>query len=496
MKRRVDVLISNRLFWFATIAAAVVVFVAATVFGLTQTTWFDEGYSVLLAQRPVGELISLTALDAHPPLYYLLLKGWIGVFGLSDLSLRASSALFGALAIVATALLLRKLFTTKVAIISLPFLTLAPFMLRYDYEIRMYALVVVIGVVATFALVKARTSSRTAWWIIYSGLVVVGMYTLYMSVVFWLAHMVWLLVQDKFESPMKMLRRPYMLAYIGAIVAFIPWITTVITQLLHSALPPFMSALTIRELTTVIGMTLSFTSFSRIGAWVSVGIIAWLILFTLAYIKVWRRASKSFRNGILLLSLCFVVGIVFYALISLPPNPPRFMERYAIHLSVFVYALIGVMTALSWQYGLRRIALLLGAVSLVLLSYGTIHLANTGNYNLQRAQSMQARTVRDTYGCDNTTYVTAGPFGYIDMSYEMRDCDLRFYYPHQDVFRGGYAPLNGSQQRIASSDSVTSDRLIFVYFEESTDILEPDTRYVLTDQRSFDKTMVKIYQRR
>ncbi|RYF28745.1 MAG: hypothetical protein EOO17_04390 [Chloroflexi bacterium] len=140
MKRRVDVLISNRLFWFATIAAAVVVFVAATVFGLTQTTWFDEGYSVLLAQRPVGELISLTALDAHPPLYYLLLKGWIGVFGLSDLSLRASSALFGALAIVATALLLRKLFTTKVAIISLPFLTLAPFMLRYDYEIRMYAL--------------------------------------------------------------------------------------------------------------------------------------------------------------------------------------------------------------------------------------------------------------------------------------------------------------------------------------------------------------------
>ncbi|RYF28744.1 MAG: hypothetical protein EOO17_04385 [Chloroflexi bacterium] len=177
-------------------------------------------------------------------------------------------------------------------------------------------------------------------------------------------------MHSKFESPMKMLRRPYMLAYIGAIVAFIPWITTVITQLLHSALPPFMSALTIRELTTVIGMTLSFTSFSRIGAWVSVGIIAWLILFTLAYIKVWRRASKSFRNGILLLSLCFVVGIVFYALISLPPNPPRFMERYAIHLSVFVYALIGVMTALSWQYGLRRIALLLGAVSLVLLSYG------------------------------------------------------------------------------------------------------------------------------
>ena len=496
VKSFADVARSPRIFWLTTIVAAFLVFIIAMVFGLSQSTWFDEGYSILLAQQPVGELIALTSVDAHPPLYYLLLKAWITVFGLSDISLRASSALCGALAIVAVALLLRKLFTAKVAIATLPFLVLAPFMLRYDYEIRMYALVLLIGVVATYALVKARESSRTAWWVVYGALVAIGMYTLYMSVVFWLAHLTWLLMQDKFEPFKKMIRRPYILSYIGAFAAFAPWVPTVVMQLLHSALPPFMSAVTIREIITILGMTLSFTSFSRLGAWVSLGIVIWLIVFVVAFVKVWRKASKQFRSGILLLSLCFVVGIIFYTLISLPPNPPRFMERYAIHLSVFMYALIGVLSALSWRYGMRRIALSLGAISLVLLSYGTIHLANTGNYNLQRAQSMQARTVRETYGCDNTTYVTAGPFGYIDMSYEMRDCDLRFYYPNKEVFRGGYAPLNDSQDRIASSKGITADQLIFVYFEESTDIMTPDTRYTLAAERRFDKTMVKVYQRR
>ena len=189
MKSFADVARSPRLFWLTTIVAAFLVFIIAMVFGLSQSTWFDEGYSILLAQQPVGELIALTSVDAHPPLYYLLLKVWIMVFGLSDMSLRASSALCGALAIVTTALLLRKLFTAKVAIATLPFLVLAPFMLRYDYEIRMYALVLLIGVIATYVLVKARESSRTAWWVVYGALVAIGMYTLYMSVVFWLAHL-------------------------------------------------------------------------------------------------------------------------------------------------------------------------------------------------------------------------------------------------------------------------------------------------------------------
>ena len=49
--------------------------------------WFDEGVSVIIAQRDVAALLAATRLDVHPPLYYLLLHFWL-LFGSGDFWLR------------------------------------------------------------------------------------------------------------------------------------------------------------------------------------------------------------------------------------------------------------------------------------------------------------------------------------------------------------------------------------------------------------------------
>jgi hypothetical protein len=38
--------------------------------------WGDEAYSIMLALRPVRAIIGITAVDNHPPFYYMLLKAW------------------------------------------------------------------------------------------------------------------------------------------------------------------------------------------------------------------------------------------------------------------------------------------------------------------------------------------------------------------------------------------------------------------------------------
>lgn len=63
--------------WPAVIAAAIFVFAVAMVFSIGQSIWFDEGYSILLAKGSWSELFALTAVDAHPPFYYALLKIWV-----------------------------------------------------------------------------------------------------------------------------------------------------------------------------------------------------------------------------------------------------------------------------------------------------------------------------------------------------------------------------------------------------------------------------------
>src|SRR5688572_15792167 len=56
-----------------------------------RSIWFDESFSWRLVQFPWSEVISRTAADAHPPLYYLVLKTWANVFGNSLFALRSLS---------------------------------------------------------------------------------------------------------------------------------------------------------------------------------------------------------------------------------------------------------------------------------------------------------------------------------------------------------------------------------------------------------------------
>ncbi len=49
---------------------------------VARTFWGDEMYTVVLASLPVGELIGMCRADAHPPLYYLAIKAWLGATGL------------------------------------------------------------------------------------------------------------------------------------------------------------------------------------------------------------------------------------------------------------------------------------------------------------------------------------------------------------------------------------------------------------------------------
>lgn len=64
-----------------------------------QPLQWDEGWSIALARLPAADALRVTALDVHPPLYYLMLNPWIGAIGTSPFAVRALSILFGALTI-------------------------------------------------------------------------------------------------------------------------------------------------------------------------------------------------------------------------------------------------------------------------------------------------------------------------------------------------------------------------------------------------------------
>ena len=140
-----------------------------------QPLWWDEGWSLYFATSDPGAMLRLTAVDIHPPLYYLLLHLWISLFGPGPVSVRLLSVLIGVAAVPLIYLVGRWLFDHKTALAAALLLAVSPFHIYYSQEVRMYGLVTLLGLAACyFACV------RRSWaWLGYVLAATAALYTQY-----------------------------------------------------------------------------------------------------------------------------------------------------------------------------------------------------------------------------------------------------------------------------------------------------------------------------
>ncbi len=126
--------------------------------------WSDELWSVAASRADWGPLIHDWIIpDVHPPLYQLLLKLWIGVFGAGEPATRSLSFLLAGMGLVAAALCSsgrgagRRLFTVA-------FLGTSPAFLFYAQETRSYALSLALStlMLGTALLLRQRTGRHGA----------------------------------------------------------------------------------------------------------------------------------------------------------------------------------------------------------------------------------------------------------------------------------------------------------------------------------------------
>ncbi len=491
----------EKMWWPIVVFSAIAVFTIAMLFSIGQSIWFDEGYSILLAKSDWSHLFALTAVDAHPPFYYVLLKLWGLLFGFSETALRSLSAVLLSGALVATLLLLRRLFSTRVALLTLPFLIFAPFMIRYGYEVRMYSLALLIAVSATYAMVVANEKQRWWQWAIYAALVALGMYTLYMTVVVWLSHFVWLLVTSLKSKKYTFWRNPWIYAYVGAVVIFLPYIATFIHQMLNSALPGIGNAITLTRLVDITTVLFTYTPEWQVSGLLSLLILAGIILVSVVGFRTAQFLTKNEKKYFGLIVTIVLVSIGFYALTSLT-SKPIFVNRYLAHISVFIYALVGLVLAFGIVYkdknkgkAARRLPIIAYALCLVIVGIGMINLQSTGNFVFERMQHAQTQQIRESITCDDkTTVIADDPYTYIDSVFYFEGCDLRFFAKEDVANKGGYAPLHGSAQRVGSSTEINTPYIVHLNWDGKDTSFIVDQRYKLESSKVYDKQRVDTYR--
>lgn len=195
------------------IPAAIFVLLLATLLRFhlldAQSFWNDEGNSARLSERTFLAILEGTASDIHPPLYYLLLRGWREFVGETEFGLRSFSVYAGILTVAGVmALARRKNFSqwlhggrtprkkeriersARLAAFELippavagMLAAFSPVLVYYSQETRMYALLGLLAVMSAWALFNWMDSrgrfGSLAWAGAYSILLAAGLYTHY-----------------------------------------------------------------------------------------------------------------------------------------------------------------------------------------------------------------------------------------------------------------------------------------------------------------------------
>jgi mannosyltransferase len=203
---------------------------ALRVYGLgSESIWLDEATSIYLAKMSIADLIRWTAVDIHPPLYYILLHVWL-VFGDGEAQVRLLSALAGVASIPVLYLLGKRLFSPFVGLAAAALLAFSPLHVWYSQETRMYPLLALFGLLTTYCMVRALLDEQRWAWGGYVVCTILSLYTHYYTffiLLFQNAAALYLLWHKDIAAAAF---KRWLGVQIVSAVVFLPWLPVLVHQ--------------------------------------------------------------------------------------------------------------------------------------------------------------------------------------------------------------------------------------------------------------------------
>ncbi|MBQ6787060.1 MAG: glycosyltransferase family 39 protein [Lachnospiraceae bacterium] len=191
--------------------------------------WTDEAFTIeLVSENSVRNIIMGTANDVHPPLYYLLVKVFISIFGSSIQAFKIVSIIPMTLTMLLSYIYIAPWFGRRTAILFVLFLNAIPCVMEYGVQIRMYSwtiFFITLAALSAYGVYRAETPKH---WILLSISALFACYThnfAMISAVFIYAILGLMLVIKNKRFPYK-----WLLSGVFVGVCYIPWLVVLFIQ--------------------------------------------------------------------------------------------------------------------------------------------------------------------------------------------------------------------------------------------------------------------------
>lgn len=328
-----------------------------------QPLWGDEGWSIYFAVQPLPQLLALTAIDIHPPLYYILLKTWLAIAGIGAEEARFFSVMAGTLLIPVVGVLGRRLFGRRVGMVAAATTAIMPLAVYYSQEVRMYGLVTLLGAMSVYFFVRSRQLAAF-WRIGYVVVTAATLYTMYYAAFVVLFQALYIALVY-LRQPRRLWRSLLPFIYVGLL--YLPWVLYAAPKLIGY----------IQNKRAVEGyLPLTFldflgSHFAAFGIGHLSNNLADYIWFALAALLVAMLgavaviAIKS-RWALLLYLYLFVPLLLGYVINQIYPFTPRFFERTLLLAAPAYWLFIAV--GIIWLWDKQYLLVGTAVIGLLLVS--------------------------------------------------------------------------------------------------------------------------------
>ncbi|MCX7683489.1 MAG: glycosyltransferase family 39 protein [Anaerolineae bacterium] len=304
--------------------------------------WWDEGLTIWAARASLREIVHWTAHDVHPPLYFLLMRGWRALVGEGEVVLRFPSALAGTLGVAAIYGLGSTLGGKRAGLLSALLLTCSRFAISWSQEMRMYVFAATLSTGALWAAVQMwkRPAARGPW-LAYVLTVAAGLWSLYLTVSLPLiVNLAFPLVWARRGRPGHLLTN-WITAQVAVAVLYIPWLVYALPRMpTWSTAEPFSPEFFIRLYATMLAIGVPV----NLEAYAPLTVAVWGMLALGLYCLRRSLSSPVQRGGLALLVWGLILPALVVYVVSLPIHlyyAPRLAPRYLLPLSVCFYTLLG-----------------------------------------------------------------------------------------------------------------------------------------------------------
>ncbi len=262
----------------------------------------------------LDSLVALTKSPEHAPLYFIIARIWMQLWGDSITVLRSLSACLSLLVFPCLYWLCAELFDKSlVSWLSISLMSISPFYVAYAQEARPYSLWTVTILLTCAAFLRAvRTNSKQSW-LLYSLCLIVSFYTSLFSLHVAFFQGIYLLI---YSNKIKLrLIQNYIISSIIALLAFLPWIVVIINylDLLQENTSWMRGNFNLADIIAVfIGTNLLIFGDLPISQdsnpiQVAVGLIFIVAVFFVGFKFYYQRKNTSLK---LILLLCFISSII------------------------------------------------------------------------------------------------------------------------------------------------------------------------------------------